>query len=618
MSMPSTYRSSVNRQVNPRLGIYFSIFAAAFASLTIVLAILEQLGYPDRWLRLALVAAPAAFAAVIGIGSISHAPEDYFASGRRVPAVFNGLVIALTALGATGLLAVTGTFYLIGADALCLALGYFNGLLLAAVLLVPYLRKMGAYTVPAYLGRRFESRWVRMLAALLLAVPVLLILVAELRVGAALVKGLVGANRGSLIWPAAVAICITIAPGGMRSLSWSNAAWALIAFIALLVPVAIVSIALRNLPFPQLTYGSLLPDLAQFEAAAGLPITHRLPLLRFSLPDFGLANVTNPFMGYFGASGRCAFVMAAVSIMMGVAVMPSLLTRAGTSPSVREARKSMSWAVVILGVVLLTLPAIAVFTRYLVLTDVVGRTPDRLPEWLAGLVQTGQATVDGQAPKVTLQSLAMRRDVILLILPALAGLPTALTYVAASGIVAAALAGASAKLLTLANMIGEDLIHATGRFAQSNSQRLAAARGALAAAGAVAAWLALQWTVDPLRLVLWAFSLAAATALPVLIASIWWKRVTRSGAFFGMLGGFTATLAAIVGDALGPAWFGIDSTLAGVLGVPAGIMVMIGVSLLTAAPGREVRELVREIRTPGGETIHDRETRLARGARPAG
>ena len=109
MATPSPYRPFSPRQINPRLGIYFSIFAAAFAGLTISLVILEQLGYPDTWVRIVMIIAPAAFAAVIGIASVSSAPDDYFASGRRVPAPFNGLVMAVTALGASGMLGITGT-----------------------------------------------------------------------------------------------------------------------------------------------------------------------------------------------------------------------------------------------------------------------------------------------------------------------------------------------------------------------------------------------------------------------------------------------------------------------------------------------------------------------------
>ena len=618
MAVSYHLRRFAQRQINPRLGIYYGIFASAFAGLMMLLVMLEQLGYPDRWVKLAMVAAPAAFAAVIGISAFSSAIDDYFVAGRRVPALFNGLVIAVTTLGATGLLAVTGSFFFIGADALCLTIGYFAGCILAGVMLVPYLRKLGAYTLPSYLGRRFESRLVRIVAAVLLAVPVLLILVAELRVGAAVVKSVLGVNRGNLIWPAAIAICITVAPGGMRSLTWSNVAWALIAFIALLVPISILAVLLTNLPLPQLTYGGLLRDLGRLEAANGV-IFKAASGAAFTLPDFGSAVISRPFAEPFSAIGPWGFMLASLTIMCGTAALPSLLVRSGTTPGVFEARKSMVWTAFFLGLMLLTLPAIAVFARYLVLSEIVGTTTDRMPEWLAALLQTGQAQVDMQAPRITLQSLRFRRDFILLALPALAGFPAVMGYVAASGIVAAALAGASCRLVTLANMLSEDLLFGARRVAPASANRILAARLALALAAAIAAWLALQWTVDPLRLVLWAMSLAAATALPVLALSIWWKRINKSGAFFGMIAGFIVTGLYILLD-FGPdgrGWFAVDNELAAVFGMPVGIAICVVVSLLTPAPSPHVKEIIRDMRVPGGETIHDRELRLSKDGQPA-
>jgi cation/acetate symporter len=149
---------------------------------------------------------------------------------------------------------------------------------------------------------------------------------------------------------------------------------------------------------------------------------------------------------------------------------------------------------------------------------------------------------------------------------------------------------------------------------------LIAARAALAITAMLSAWVALHWNVDPLNLFLWALSLTASGVLPVLIASIWWKRITRAGAVFGMLAGFSIAAVNILSDAaLGaPEWLGLDSTLAAVFGVPLGVAVSVVVSLLGKAPGADVRDLVREIRMPGGETLLDREIRLARVAKAAG
>jgi cation/acetate symporter len=167
------------RLVNPRLGTYFGIFAAAFASLVLMALMLEQLGVSDMGVRLLMFAGPIALCGALGLLTPASDPNDYFACGRRVPAFFNGLVLAITALGGAGLMALTGAFFTVGFDALCLSLGISTGLVFMGVLLAPFLRKSGDYTVPSFLGRRFESRPLRIVAAAVLAVPLLLLLAAE-------------------------------------------------------------------------------------------------------------------------------------------------------------------------------------------------------------------------------------------------------------------------------------------------------------------------------------------------------------------------------------------------------------------------------------------------------
>ena len=178
--------------VNPRLGTYFGIFIAAFAAIGLLALIFEGLGVPTDTLRLAMLFGPLVLYMAIGAAAFTSEPLDYFASGRRVPAFYTGLVLAQTAMGATGLIAVTGAFFLIGFDALCLVIGGLAGFVVMAVLLAPFFRKFGAFTVPSYLGRRFDSRMLRLTAAALLALPMLLMLSAELSMGAYAASWLIG------------------------------------------------------------------------------------------------------------------------------------------------------------------------------------------------------------------------------------------------------------------------------------------------------------------------------------------------------------------------------------------------------------------------------------------
>ena len=184
----------------------------------------------------------------IGLSVPSHEAIEFFASGRRVPAGYTGLGLASAAMGATGIVAMTGTFFLIGFDALCLVIGGLAGFVIMAVMLAPFLRKFGAFTVPSYLGRRFESKPVRIAAAALIAVPLLLLLAAELSMGAGAAAWLTGQPRGLMILLLVVAMIVTVVLGGMRSFNWSSSAQAIAALLALIVPVAIVAVMVTQLP----------------------------------------------------------------------------------------------------------------------------------------------------------------------------------------------------------------------------------------------------------------------------------------------------------------------------------------------------------------------------------
>lgn len=607
---PLTARS---RFVNPRLGVYFGIFMSAFCALGLLALIFEGLEAPPYLLSASMLLGPVALYAAIGLASFTREPIDYFAAGRRVPAFYSGLVLAQTAMGATGLVALGGAFFLIGFDALCLGIGGLAGFVVMAIMLAPFLRKFGAFTLASYLGRRFQSRTLRVLAAAVLSVPTVLMLAAEFRMGAYAASYLYApASPALLIGFLAVVLAVTLAAGGMRSLTWSTAAESIASLIALLVPVGIVAVIVTNLPLPQLSHGPVLRMLGRAESAMGLPIIIP-PALAFDLPGEGLGAITKRFADALGSVGSLAFPLATLSTMAGVAAAPWLLPRVAATPGVYEARKSLGWATLLFGITMLTLASMAVFMRDY-LTDIVRAPgPVRIPDWLSALRAAGVADFDAEATRLTLGALSFKRDAILFALPSAAGLPEAVLSLAAAGIVAAALAAAGACAVALGNMLAEDVVFGLSWTSAPPPLRLAVARGGLGAALAMGVAIAVLAPTDPLKLMLWAFALTASAGFPVLILSIWWKRLNVFGVIAGMVTGFAVAVLAILSGEAG--WISLDSMLSAVLGAPAGLAAAISVTLLTPAPTRQLLELVRDIRVPGGEILYDREMRLERRTR---
>jgi cation/acetate symporter len=205
---------------------------------------------------------------------------------------------------------------------------------------------------------------------------------------------------------------------------------------------------------------------------------------------------------------------------------------------------------------------------------------------------------------------AVKRDAVLFSLPIAIGMPAVFFYLMLAGALAAALAAASATAVALGNVLAEDVVSGLSWEPARPAVRLTIGRGAIAAAAALGGAIAALAPTDPLRLLLWAFALTGAAAFPVLVLSVWWKRINAFGALAGMATGFAVTMLAIIAGEAG--WIGFDSALAGMFGLPLAALAAGLVSLITPAPGRNLLELVRDIRVPGGEILYDRETRLAR------
>lgn len=595
--------------VNPRLGTYFGIFMSTFAAIALMTLILEGLGVSDDTLRFIMLAGPIGLYIAVGVISRTNDPIDYFAAGRRVPAFYTGLVLAQTALGATGLVALTGAFFLIGFDALCLVIGGLAGFVVMAVLLAPFFRKFGAFTVPSYLGRRFDSRPLRLAAGGILAVPMLLMLAAELRIGAHALTWFYPMAQPLAVVMLVSVVVATLAAGGMRSLAWSSATQSIAALAALIVPVAIIAVIVTNLPLPQLSAGPVLRTIGRAEAAQGLPIILP-PALAFDMPGEGLSQLAKRYSDAFGSVGPLAFVIVTLSLLAGIASAPWLLPRVAGTPGVYEARKSLGWATLLFGIAMLTIGSIAIFMRDYLTDIVTAAGAVRFPEWFEALQARGILAVASEGSRPTLASFSMSRDDVLLSLPVVGELPAAIGYLATGGVIAAALATAGAVLLALGNVLAEDVVYGLTLQPVKISLRLIVARLALGVAAALAALIAIIAPTDPLNLMLWAIALTGASIFPVLVLSIWWKRLNEFGATAGLVTGFGVTVLAIIAGEAGLT--GTDGALAAAIGLPAGAVAAIAVALATPAPSRNLLELVRDIRVPGGEILYDREMRHQR------
>jgi cation/acetate symporter len=366
---------------------------------------------------------------------------------------------------------------------------------------------------------------------------------------------------------------------------------------------------ISNLPLPQMTHGNVLRIITRAEIAHGVPIV-LVPPLAFDLPGEGIEQLGKRFIQSFGSIGSLGFVLMSFVVAAGIAASPTLLSRAVTTPGVYEARKSLGWAVLVVGIVLLTLPAVAIYLRALLFDQVIGQPADRLPAWFQMLQQAGVARIEAKTDIVRLAGIGFERDATLFALPIAAGFPQVLVYLALVGALAAALAALAASLVAVAAILTEDIVYGLPNESVPEATRIGTGRVAILGAAFVTTWLAIAAPADPLRLVLWSLTLSAAACFPVLLLAIWVKRTNAWGALTGMGTGLAVAVLAMLLSETGAIDF--PSVLAGAVGLPAALIAGLAVSRLTPKPGRAALDIVREVRVPGGETLYDREQRLLR------
>jgi cation/acetate symporter len=380
----------------------------------------------------------------------------------------------------------------------------------------------------------------------------------------------------------------------------------IILIIAYLVPVVLLSAQLTGIPIPQLTYGQALQEITSLEEALGIVKHHISPFVDAA--------------GNFNGTSMLNFFALVFCLMVGTASLPHILMRYFTTPSVREARKSVGWSLFFIFLLYFTAPAYAAFAKLEVYQNVIGQPISELPAWVAswgatGLVGTCDrlnaaeiyaicAGVTGNGDGILqLAEFKINNDAIVLATPEIAGLPYVIAGLVAAGGLAAALSTADGLLLAIANALSHDIYYRMIDPNADTKHRLIVARVLLIGVAIIAAWVAGTRPAGILAMVAWAFSLAASGLFPALVMGIWWKRTTSAGAIAGMIAGFGVCLFYLIGTQYFgmPLWFGIKNISCGLFGIPVAFLVTYVVSRMTPEPSREMQDFIDSIRVPRGQ-----------------
>jgi cation/acetate symporter len=644
------------------LGRVYAIYTGGFLGFVILLAILEQLGVPNRILGYLFVFFTLAVYAIIGILSRTAQVSEYYVAGRRVPALYNGMATGADWMSAASFVGMAGTLFLLGYDGLAWVLGWTGGYVLVSILVGPYLRKFGAYTVPDFMAFRFGGNFARGIAVVVLVCCSFTYVTAQIFGTGIIASRFLGMQFEIAVFVGLAGILVCSMLGGMRAVTWTQVAQYIVLIIAYLTPIVILSTKNYGIPIPQLTYGQALQDI----------IAREQQMLQTGLATAAaLKPHIQPFLNYTPLN----FFAIIFCMMVGTASLPHILMRYFTTPSVREARKSVAWSLLFIFLLYFSAPAYAAFSKLEVYTNIIGRDLGSIRPWLftwgeLGLIQVcGKNAINadallaackaiaGHPGVIRLQDFVINTDVIVLSTPEIAGLPYVVSGLVAAGGLAAALSTADGLLLAIANALSHDVYYKMLDPNAPTVRRLLVARILLVVVAVAAAYTASTRPADILAMVGWAFSLAMAGNFPALVMGIWWKRTTTPAAVAGMLAGFGMCvfylvvtryfpqlgvssfgmssltnpvsgaplvnvaqvmadpkwLADVPASAANPlqskvGWFGLTNIAAGLIGMPIGFAVMWIVSQFTTAPSKEMQAYIDEIRKPRGRTVLEEKT----------
>ncbi len=684
-----------NRAFKKQLNKVYGWYTGGFVAFVLVLAVLEQLGLSRGVIGLVFLFATIALYAGIGIMSRTSDAAEYYVAGRRVPAMYNGMATGADWMSAASFIGMAGTLYLTGFGGLAFILGWTGGYCLVALFLAPYLRKFGQFTIPDFLGARYEGnlpRFLGILAAILCSFTYVVAQIYGVGLITTRLSGL-AFEVGIFVGLGGILVCSFL--GGMRAVTWTQVAQYIILIVAYMIPVVWLSVKQTGVPVPQAVYGVQLQKVSALEqkliddpkekeviaifkkqaddlgaklkdvpaalAADKTAMTARLSELKAAnapvaeiqaaekalsglpandaaakeawtkakaaaegraRPLAGMPRHAQQFAGDPNGDEKAVktfddsrrnFLALVFCLMVGTAALPHILMRYYTTPSVKEARQSVTWSLFFIFLLYFTAPALAVLVKYEVFSVLVGTSFDKLPEWISAwsrvdpaLLSVTDVNKDGI---LQLGEMRIGGDIIVLATPAIGGLPYVVSGMVAAGGLAAALSTADGLLLTIANAISHDLYYKMIDPNASTARRVAISKALLLIVAVAAASVAAQKPADILFLVSAAFSFAAAAFFPALVLGVFWKRASKWGAVLGMISGLGITMYYMIMNqpwlrsvfgVTSPVelWFAISPISAGIFGVPLGFAVIIIVSLFAPAPSRAVQEMVEHVRYP--------------------
>ena len=561
----------------------------------------------------------------IAIWSKAKSTNDFYVAGKGVNPIANGMATAADWMSAASFLSMAGLIAFMGRDGSVYLMGWTGGYVLLALLLAPYLRKFGQYTVPDFIGTRYYSNIARMVGVLCLIVISFTYIAGQMRgVGIVFSRFLeVDINLGVIIGMAIVFFYAVL--GGMKGITYTQVAQYCVLIFAYLVPAIFVSILMTSNPNPALGFGDTL-------TGSSVYLLDKLDQISI---DLGFGAYTE-----FKKSTIDIFCITA-ALMIGTAGLPHVIVRFFTVPSIKDARKSAGYALLFITILYLTAPAVAAFARVNLVESIQDQSYETTPAWFKnweeiGLIawqdkngdnkityasgdafvpakpvfddssDEGPRSISNRPNELTENEVYIDRDIVVLASPEIANLPGWVIALVAAGGLAAALSTAAGLLLVISSAISHDLLKKVMMPKISDKQELFFARLSAGIAVLIAGLFGIYPPAFVAQVVALAFGLAAATIFPALFLGIFTSWVTREGSILGMLSGLLFTMTYIIcfkfifNDLNSPDYwlFGISPEGIGVIGMCINFIVAMFVSKITLSPPREVAELVKEIRKP--------------------
>ncbi len=534
------------------------------------------------------------FAVYIGIAIWSRVSDTkgFYVAGQGIPALANGAATAADWMSAASFISMAGLISFLGSDGSVYLMGWTGGYVLLALLLAPYLRKFGKFTVPDFVGERFYSDTARVVAAIAAIFVSFTYVAGQMRgVGVVFSRFLgVGIEVGVLIGMAIVVMYAVL--GGMKGITYTQVAQYCILIFAYSLPVFAIAMLLTDIPIPQIAIGNVLPELNEIQQ------------------EFGLGAYSEPFRSFSQLNVFCI----TIALMAGTAGLPHVIVRFYTVKSVKAARWSAAWALLFIAILYTMAPAVAMFAKYYIVDQLAGEplsvveNVDWVENWAAtGLITLNDANGDGLLQIGELLG-GIDQDIIVLATPEIANLSPMIIGLVAAGGLAAALSTASGLLLVISSSIAHDIYGELIAPEASDRRKLFVGRAMIFFGVIVAGYFGIYPPGFVAEVVAFAFGLAAASFFPIIVLGIFWKRTNKQGAIAGMLVGliFTAILILLMrsvpifgtAEPLLDSFFGINAQGVGTIGMLINFVVTVGVSKYTASPPDDIQDLVEEVRYP--------------------